>query len=80
MSLSSSALGTWVWLPLSLTKQIQSQEWHKISTEQAFSSLQPSLPGQLEWEKATWLTAAHSPVLRGLGPQHPSFARASAKE
>lgn len=44
-------------LASSLTKQVQSQEWHNISPEGAFSSLQPSPSGQLEWEKATWFIA-----------------------
>lgn len=70
ISLSPSAPGTRVWPPPSLTKQVQSQEWHKISPEGTFSFLQPSLLSQLEWEKATWLIAAHFPVL----------GRASAKE
>lgn len=31
--------------------------------------------GQLEWEKATWLLAALSLLLRGLDHQYPSFPR-----
>lgn len=59
--------------PPSLTQQVQSQEWHSISPEGAFSSLQPSPSGRLEWEKATWFTAAFSNPKGARSPNIPPF-------
>lgn len=45
------------------------------SAQRGPSHLYSLAPSQSEWEKATRLIAALFPVLRGLDPQHPSFAK-----